>query len=223
MHRLLSLARPALLLVAFAVPALFPASTFAQGEGLTVPGRRPAALPAPGTGGDAVLPAGFKELRWGATVEILQVTRGPMERRPSPSTDLELLIEAPQPGEEATEIVHYKLWRDQLHELRIYYQAQLEGAEAHAFLDRVKAAYGDYKDHVVRRGPSSDKNQQGPVVEESWVWEDPFTVQILIRNPQTREWSMLRRSRVIDELRTATAEREANQDRSDVIESMPID
>jgi len=220
MHRLLSaFARPALLGAAL---LFVPGSALAQGQGLTVPGRRAAALPAPGTGGDAVLPAGFKELRWGATVEILQVTRGPMERRPSPSADLELLIEAPQPGEEASEIVHYKLWRDQLQELRIYYQTQLEGEEAIAFLERVKDAYGEYKDHVVRRAPPQGK-KPGAVVEESWIWEDPFTVQILIRNPQTREWSMLRRSRVIDELRMATKEKEETQDRSDVIDSMPID
>ncbi len=193
-----------------------------QPRGISVANLTPSAVPAPGEGGDAILPAGFKEIRWGASVEILHGVRGPMERRPSPKTDIELLIEAPQPGEEATNIVHYKLWRDQLVELRIYYQERLSGPEAHDFLARVEAAYGEGL-HSSRRAPRGKDGMLGPVLEESWRWEDPFTTQILLRNPQTKEWSMLRRSRVLEELRVATEEREQTEDRDERVKAMPID
>ncbi|MCO4772198.1 MAG: hypothetical protein KDA24_19345 [Deltaproteobacteria bacterium] len=211
------------LLTSLIVAAAFAApSAGAQPQGISVPSLRPSALPAPGKGGDAVLPAGFKQVRWGASVEILHVTRGPMERRPSPKTDIELLIEAPAPGEEVSNIVHYKLWRDQLLELRIYYQERLVGAEAHDFVGRVEAAYGT-GDHNVRRGPAIEGLGPGKVLEESWRWEDPFTTQVLLRDPQTNEWSMLRRSRVLEEFQAATEEREADQSRDDRVNSMPID
>jgi hypothetical protein len=212
-----------LLLLAFCAAIVFavhPAG--AQSEGLSIVGDGPPVRSVPGEGGEPHLPAGFQETRWGATVEILQVTRGPMERRPSPKPDIELLIEAPAPGEPADDIVHYKLWRDQLMELRIFYQDALVGVEAHDFLGRIQGAYGD-GNHSSKRGPAKNSGLEGELLEESWAWEDPFTTQVLIRDPRTNEWSLLRRSRVLEEIRAATEERELNRSRDDRVNSMPID
>lgn len=211
-----------LLLTCGAIALLAVPPAEAQFEGISVVNDAPRVRSMPGEGGDSVLPAGFQETRWGATVQILQVTRGPMERRPSPKPDIELLIEAPAPGEPEADIVHYKLWRDQLMELRIFYQDALVGAEAHDFLSRVQGAYGE-GNHASKRGPRNHNGLEGKLLEESWAWEDSFTTQVLLRDPRTNEWSLLRRSRVIEEIRSATEEAELNKSRDDRINSMPID
>jgi len=202
--------------------ALSVSDAVAQPQGISLANRPEVERPVPGQGGDAVLPAGFQEIRWGASVEILQVTHGPLERRPSPKTDLELLIEAPAPGEPSRNIVHYTLWRDQLLELRLYYQERLVGGEALDFVARVEEAYGA-GEHSVTRGVNTPSGRPGAVIEERWVWEDPFTTQILLRDPETNEWSMVRRSRVLSEYQKASEEREADQSRDDRIKSLPID
>ena len=177
--------------------------------------------PQPGIGGDAVLPAGFQELRWGASAEVLTAVRGGMERRPVSESDVTVLIEAPAPGDPRADIIHYKLWRDQLIELRIYYQDRLVGGDAHQFVRRVQDAYGD-GDHIVKRNPYQGGGQP-EILEESWQWEDPFTIQVLIREPQTNEWSMVRRSKVLEarQVRTVAKERETNADHR--VNQIPID
>lgn len=191
-------------------------------QGLTLPNQASTGRSIPGEGGDAQLPAGFQEVRWGATGEILEVLRGPLEKRPTMADDVEVFIEAAAPGEPPKNIIHYTAWRDQLVQLQVFYQHKLVGDEAHAFLDRVEGEYGP-GEHVVRRGPSSSNGRQGPVLEESWTWQDPFTDQILIRDAATNEWSMLRRSRVIEELQKATADRERGQSSGSKLDEMPID
>jgi hypothetical protein len=202
--------------------ALTAAPAAGQPQGISVANLPVASRPAPGQGGDAVLPAGFQETRWGATVEILQAVRGPLGRLPSPKPDIEMLGEAAAPGEPPKNIVHYKLWRDQLFELRVYYQDRLVGGEALDFVGRVEAAYGPGQHNVVRAKPTPHQ-KQGEVIEENWTWEDPFTLQILLRDPATNEWSMMRRSRVIDELRVATEERDTDRSRDERLQAMPID
>ena len=203
----------ALLAVLGAGPAL------AQG-GLTIANQEEPTPPRPGVGGDAELPAGFKEIRWGASAEILMAVRGGMERQPVVGKDVTLYIEQAPPGAARRDIVHYRLWRDQLLELRIHYQDTLVGAEAHQFLRRVEKIYGKGKHGRAKTGESVGGVD---VIEESWQWEDPFTVQVLIHNTMSREWSMLRRSKVLEDRRVYTEAREAETDQANKVNQIPID
>ena len=153
--------------------------------------------------------------------------RGGMERRPVSEDEVIVLIEAPAPGDARADIIHYKLWRDQLIELRIYYQDRLVGGDAHQFVRRVQDAYGECGDgkpceHIVKRNPYRGGGVP-EILEESWQWEDPFTLQLLIRDPATNEWSMVRRSKVLEarQLRTVAKERETNADHR--VNQIPID
>ena len=54
--------------------------------------------PAPGEGGDSVLPAGFKGVVWGASSEAIMAIRGGMEVQATPDHHIRKLIELPPPG-----------------------------------------------------------------------------------------------------------------------------
>lgn len=205
-----------LLAVLVAGPAL------AQQQGLTISNQEEPTPPQPGVGGDAELPAGFQQIRWGATADILMKVRGGMERQPVAAKDITVYIEQPAPGAARSDIIHYKLWRDQLLELQIHYQDRLIGSEAHQFVRRVESKYGKAK-HVVKRGPQYWSKESSDVEEESWQWEDPFTIQVLIRDPKTEEWSMLRRSKVLEHVRVHTQAREAETDQDNKVNQIPID
>ena len=211
-----------MIVVGFLLSLLLAAPASAQHEGLTIVNQEEPTPPTPGKGGDAVLPAGFQEIRWGATAEILMGVRGGMERQPQAAGDVVLYIEQAAPGAERRDIIHYKLWRDQLYEVTIHYQDVLVGTEAHQFLRRVQDTYGD-GDHIQKRRQKMQSLPGEPVTSESWQWEDPFTIQLLIREPDTNEWSMLRRSKVLADVRVRTEAREAETDQDHKINKIPID
>ena len=194
----------------------------AQRQGISVANQEDPTPPQPGIGGDAVLPAGFQEIRWGASAEILMTLRGGMERQPVAGKDVLVYIEQAEPGAARRDIVHYKLWRDQLLELQIHYQDRLIGSEAHQFVNRVEERYGKAK-HIVKRGPQYWSRETTPILEETWQWEDPFTIQVLIRDPKTKEWSMLRRSKVLEDVRVRTEAREMATDQDNKVNQIPID
>lgn len=212
----LTLAASVLLSFALAGPAM------AQTGGLTISSQEEPTPPTPGKGGDAVLPAGFQQIRWGASAEILMGVRGGMERQPQAGGDVVLYIEQAPPGGERRDIIHYRLWRDQLFEVTIHYQDPLVGAEAHQFLRRVEDHYGD-GDHIVKRAGAMLLIESQPIIAESWQWEDPFTIQLLIRDPKTNEWSMLRRSTVLADFRVRKEAQEVETDQDHKINKIPID
>jgi hypothetical protein len=174
----------------------------------------------PGVGGDAVLPAGAQEIRWGATSSVVELTRGMMEKQPQSDPHVRRLIEVPGP-EERGDVIHWRFWDDQLFELQLYYQDALVGSAAHEFVERVERAYGAARHEAIRGG--NDGKGGTVVVEERWAWEDPFTLQVLIRDARTNSWSMLRRSRVLDALRDRQLEVEREQHRESQVNSIPID
>ncbi len=190
-------------------------------SGLTISQAEEPTPPTPGVGGDAVLPAGFQQIRWGATAEILMGVRGGMERQPQAFSDVSLYIEQAAPGEGRRDIIHYKLWRDQAYEVTIHYQDPLVGAEAHQFLRRVQGAYGEGKHQVERQGRG--ERGVGGVKVESWQWEDPFTIQVLLRDALTNEWSMLRRSKVLADLRVRQEAKDVITNQDHKINKIPID
>jgi hypothetical protein len=190
-------------------------------SGITISAAEEPTPPTPGVGGDAVLPAGFQQIRWGATAEILMGVRGGMERQPQAFSDISLYIEQAAPGEGRRDIIHYKLWRDQAYEVKIHYQDLLSGPEAHQFLRRVQDVYGEAK-HSVGRADRGQKGAGGVKVE-SWQWEDPFTIQVLLRDAVSNEWSMLRRSKVLADVRVRQEARDVVTNQDHKINKIPID
>ncbi len=189
--------------------------------GLTISQAEEPTPPTPGVGGDAVLPAGFQQIRWGATPEILMGVRGGMERQPQAYSDVSLYIEQAAPGEGRRDIIHYRLWRGLVYEVKIHYQDPLAGPEAHQFLRRVQGVYGEGK-HQYERAGRGDR-EAGNVKLESWQWEDPFTIQVLLRDALTNEWSMLRRSKVLADVRVRQEAKDVITNQDHKINKIPID
>ncbi len=184
----------------------------------------------PGEGGDAVLPAGYQGIVWSAAAVPLQHMRGKgMEPIAAPAPGVRYLLEAPPPGDNSgVGIVKWKLWTDRLIEVQIHFPGPFTPHDGRALVQRFEDQYGSGKHEVIRserhtglRWTSSPTHF--PIVEERWVWEDPFTTQILRREVETEQWTCIRKSRLLDAARAVHAERAMQEARSEKVQSIELD
>lgn len=202
------------------------------------------AQPRAGEGGDAVLPAGYKSVVWGASPEIVQGIRGRvMESQPSPDPHIAYLIDVPPPAwtddseqaqpspagssgdSEATEqreVVKWKLWDGRLIEVHVHYEGPFTRKEGRDLVGMFQRRYGEGS-HEVTLGATSPNHPTPPVIEEWWTWEDPFTVQILKRIAEDESWVVIRSSRVLDLARRAQDEREREEVRTQRVQQIDLD
>jgi len=59
--------------------------------------------------------------------------------------------------------------------------------------------------------------------EERWIWEDPFTVQMLLRDVDENTWSCYRQSKVLEERRLIQERRELDDIRSQKVQDVKLD
>ena len=140
----------------------------------------------PGEGGDAVLPAGYQGILWGISPEALMAVRGrAMEPLNTPDPHLTMLIESSPPGEEGgISTLKWKFWDRKLMEVAVFYSGPFTKREGRELRNKFVTKYGEalYKAVERERPPMlSTKVDWQSVQEETWTWQDPFTIQALHR------------------------------------------
>lgn len=182
----------------------------------------------PGEGGDAVLPSGFRGVRWGISAEALMAVRGrPMEPLNAPDKHLTWLIESPPPGEEGgVTTVKWKFWDGRLMEVQVFYQGPFTRREGRELRNKFVTKYGEasYKKAEKERPPMLARNVAwDPVDEERWTWQDPFTIQMLRRTSKDEVWFLVRQSRVYEAMRLLQDKREREEARSAKVRGIDLD
>lgn len=179
---------------------------------------------APGRGGDAVLPAGYGNVVWGATPEIVEGIRGRgMEHQQTQNRHIKWLIEAPLPGEtDKKEVIRWIFWDGQLFEVQVLYEGPFTRAEGRDLVGKFQRHYGDGT-HEAIYGATSPLRQTREIEEQWWVWEDPFTTQMLKEDRPEKTWVMLRHSRVLEESRRAQEQRELDEARTQRVREIELD
>ncbi len=202
----------ALLLVLLAIPA-----TAQQVPGIQNPN-------APGVGGDAVLPAGYKGVVWNATPAIVMgIRQRGMEEQITPNDHIKWLIDAPQPGEtDIKEVVKWKFWDGRLSEVHIHYEGPFTKSEGRDLVALFQRRYGEGK-HDAIYSQTTPVHQTRYVIEEWWTWEDPFTIQVLKFQDTDKSWLVIRHSRVLEEGRRAQEQREREEARTRRVQEIELD
>ncbi len=182
----------------------------------------------PGEGGDAVLPAGYKAVRWGINPEALMAVRGrPMEPQNSADPHLQWLIESPPPGESGgIQTVKWKFWDGQLMEVQVHYRGPFTRREGRELRNKFVTRYGEavYKKTETERPPMlSSRAAWDPIQEERWTWQDPFTIQMLRRTAADEVWTLVRQSRVLEAMRLLQDKREREEARSARVREIDLD
>ncbi|MBJ94620.1 MAG: hypothetical protein CMP23_09110 [Rickettsiales bacterium] len=207
----------ALCCLVFALPA------FGQREPSPV---RP---PQPGEGGDATLPAGYKGVVWGASAEAIMAILGGMEVQATPDPHLRKLIELPPPGSEGDGMVrHWTLWDDKLVEVTMFFPGPFTLREGRELREAFENKYGPARlekiSKGVERGSSAwDVKVEKQIVEKRWLWQDPFTIQMLKNDVLTGQWINIRQSRMFEASRNAQAEQERKEAQSKKVKSIILD
>ena len=218
-HTLCVLLGLALLSLALPAPVLA-----GQSPTISNSGHKPKAPPRAGEGGDAVLPAGYKSVFWGASPEIVQGIRDRvMESQPAPNPHVTYLIDAPRPGEtEIREVVKWKFWDGALVEVHIHYEGPFTRKESRDLVAKFQRHYAEGK-HEVVWSDTSVNHATARIIEEWWTWEDPFTIQVLKRLGDDESWIVIRHSRVLELARRAQEERELEEARTGRVRGIELD
>ena len=218
-HTLCALLGLALLSLALPTSVLAGDAPTISNEGTT-----PKAPLRAGEGGDAVLPAGYKSVVWGASPAIVQGIRGRvMEKTLAPNSHVTYLIDAPQPGEtEISEVVKWKFWDDVLVEVHVHYEGPFTRKESRDLVAKFERHY-EGGNHEVVWGDTSPNSPTARIIEEWWTWEDPFTIQVLKRHGDDESWVVLRHSRVLELARRAQEERELEEARTGRVRGIELD
>ncbi len=178
----------------------------------------------PGVGGDAVLPAGAKNIVWGATPEIVQGIRlRGMEHQPTQNPHITWLIDAPLPGEtDVTEVIKWKFWDGRLIEVHILYEGPFTRSEGRDLVGKFQRHYGDGK-HEAIYAATSPLKQTREIAQQWWTWQDPFTIQVLKENREQKTWFVIRHSRVLEDARRAQEQRELDEARTQRVREIELD
>ncbi len=182
----------------------------------------------PGEGGDAVLPSGYKGIRWGMGEAALAAVRGrPMEPQNTPDPHIKWLIESPPPGEQGgVSTVKWKFWDGKLMEVHVYYKGPFTRREGRELRNKFVTRYGEasYKKLEKERPPMlSTRVAWDPINEERWTWQDPFTIQVLRREAADEVWFLVRQSRVYEAMRLLQDKREREEARSARVREIDLD
>jgi len=215
----------AVLLGAFLLASALPSIGLAQGtRTISNEGLKPKSPPRAGEGGDAVLPAGYKSVVWGATPEIVQGIRDRvMEHTLAPNSHVTYLIDAPRPGEtDIKEVVKWKFWDGALSEVHVHYEGPFTRKEGRDLVAKFERHYGEGK-HEVVWSDTSPNHPTARIIEEWWTWEDPFTIQMLKRLSEDQSWIVIRHSRVLELARRAQEERELEEARTGRVREIELD
>jgi hypothetical protein len=179
--------------------------------------------PPPGEGGDAVLPAGYKTVRWGINDKALQhvLERG-LEMAPGMDHHRHWLIDTPASNNKSSKrgVVKFHFWDSQLFEVTIYYS--LTASEGKELVGRFEGRFGD-GNHDVVEGPVEYATGDQELKEEQWQWKDPFTLQILRRQLDGERWTLVRQSRVLEHRRLNQERTEREKKRENKIDEIELD
>ncbi len=200
-----------------AAGALLAGSAFAQNK-------VPSPPDPPGVGGDAVLPAGYKAVRWGINDNALQhvLARG-LESAPGMDHHRHWLIDTPPSNAKDSQrgVVKFHFWDSRLFEVIIFYS--LTAAEGKQLLARYEEKYGVARHDVVKGTVLEYGAAEAKDAEERWQWKDPFTLMILRRELDGEKWSLVRQSRVLEELRLDQQRKEREKKRENKIDDIALD
>ena len=179
--------------------------------------------PAPGEGGDAVLSAGYRNVRWGINDVAMQHVLGkPLEMAPGMDHHRHWLIDTPPTNESTSKgVVKFHFWDSKLFEVKVYYN--LSAGDGKALLARFEEQNGEARHDTVNEAALEYGQNERGVSAETWQWQDPFTLQVLRRDLKGEKWTLIRQSRVLDELRLAQERVERDDKRSDKIDSIDLD
>lgn len=182
----------------------------------------------PGEGGDAVLPSGYRDIRWGINPEALMAVRGrQMEPQNTPDPHIQWLIESPPPGEGGgVATVKWKFWDAKLMEAQIFFRGPFTRREGRELRNKFVTKYGEasYKKSEKERPPMLSRNiAWEPLNEERWTWQDPYTIQMLRRTVTDEVWFLVRQSRVYEAMRLLQDKREREQARSAKVRGIDLD
>lgn len=186
--------------------------------------------PQPGEGGDAVLPAGFKGVVWGASAEAIMAIRGGMEMQVTPDRHIRKLIELPTPGTESDDgmVRHWTLWDDKLIEVTMFFPGEFTIREGRELREAFEKKYGPGNLEKITKGVETGSNAwnvkvEKQIVEQRWLWQDPFTVQELRNNVRKGQWVNVRQSRMFEASRDAQIEVERQKAQSKKVKSIVLD
>ena len=186
--------------------------------------------PAPGKGGDAVLPAGFKGVVWGASAEAIMAIRGGMEMQVTPDRHIRKLIELPMPGTESGDgmVRHWTLWDDKLIEVTMFFPGEFTVREGRELREAFEKKYGPGRLEKITKGVETGTNAwnvkvEKQIVEQRWLWQDPFTIQELRNNVRKGQWVNVRQSRMFEASRDAQIEVERQNAQSKKVKSIVLD
>jgi hypothetical protein len=194
----------------------------AAGKGVTPP-------PPPGSGGDSVLPAGYRGVAWGASAEALMAIRGGMELQVTPDPRIKKLIELPPPGADSEAIVrHWTLWNDKLVEVTMFFPGEFTVREGRELKERFETQYGPGRLEKTRKSVESgtsvwDVKVEQQIVEQRWVWQDPFTIQELRNDVRKGQWVCVRQSRMFEVSRQAQDQADRKKAHSKRVKSIVLD
>lgn len=174
------------------------------------------------------LPAGFQGVVWGANDRSIPALRGrPMELQTTPDPQVVVLIEAPIPGAESKEdvgVVKYHLWRGQMFLVQQYLPGELTMKEGHELVVRFEERYGKGEHKVVYTKERTASGYSGTREDlEQWFWQDDFTVQSLTRQVLTNQWTIERRSLLLEASRAVQEQQSREEVRSSRVKAVSID
>ncbi|MCP4873110.1 MAG: hypothetical protein GY898_30830 [Proteobacteria bacterium] len=180
--------------------------------------------PAPGEGGDAELPPGYKSVVWSASPEIVMgIRERGMEPMNAANPHVSWLIDTPQPGEtDLKEVVKWKFWDGRLVEVHIHYEGPFTRKEGRDLVGKFQRHYGEGK-HEFILAPKSTRQQRDIIQSEWWTWEDPFTIQVLKFQDADKSWLLIRHSRVLEDARRAQEQRELEEERTRRVQGIELD
>jgi len=208
--------------------AALPAVATAQAPGISRADQKDDRPPPPGVGGDRVIPAGYKGVAWGIGVEAIQAIKGPMELQITPDPHIKRLIQAPPPGSDAgVPVLHWVFWDEKLYEVTIFFPGPFTSREGRELVSKFESQYGpgrrDSKKKYLGRVNKRDSSMLEEVIEDKWIWQDPFSVQALWHDVLENQWKCVRQSRMYEASRQAQEEDERNVARSKRVRSIELD
>ena len=183
----------------------------------------------PGQGGDAVLPAGFMGVVWGASAEAIMAIRGGMEMQVTPDRHIRKLIDLPPLGSTGDGIVrHWTLWDDRLIEVTMFFPGEFTLREGRELTDAFEKKYGPGRLEKTTKGievgtDAWNSKVEKQVVEQRWLWQDPFTIQELRNNVRKSHWVNVRQSRMFEQSRDAQLQIERQEAQSKKVKSIVLD
>jgi len=152
-----------------------------------------------------------------------------MELQVTPDPHIKKLIELPAPGDTGDGMIrHWTLWDDKLIEVTMFFPGQFTVREGRELRERFEAKYGPGRLEKTKKNVESGSSVynvkvEEQVVEQRWVWQDPFTVQELRNDVRKGQWVCVRQSRMFEASRNAQDEVERSQAKSKRVKSIQLD